>query len=238
MRDTTSFLASLPEALNLRGENSASRADVVAAIRRDLKLAVEAGLIPKDVTFSVTKRDYNSITVELIEWYGQVLTDAYFEHHMSTLLSTFMKDAVAVAFTPERCARTRRMSNDPRLVEAVNDVLSLVEQISDRHNFDESDPMTDYFHVGYYLNVGARRVITAAELGIQMECDPAWAEMVQRGRDAAKRLGAKVVKSVCGNGGVDGCGQWSLERLLKLDEMAAGRPLTYDKRRRNWVVAS
>jgi hypothetical protein len=62
--------------------------------------------------------------------------------------------------------------------------------------------------------------------------------MVHRGRDAAKRLGAKVVKSVCGDGGVDGCGQWSLEKLLKLDEMAAGRPLTYDKRRRGWVVES
>lgn len=53
---------------------------------------------------------------------------------------------------------------------------------------------------------------------------------------AAKRLGPQVVKSVCGRRRVEDCGEWARERLLKLDRIAKGRPMAYNKRARGWRV--
>ena len=78
-------------------------------------------------------------------------------------------------------------------------------------------------------------VSAVAEQGIKLESNPAYAALVLRAIAAAKSVGPKVVRSICGRGGVATAGQWSLERLIKAADKAGGRELVHDKRR-GWVV--
>ena len=242
------FLASLPAAIDLDGRTcprttEGSRMhepkDVVLAIRRDLKLAVKAGLIPAHAKLSVTRED-KSINIALTAWQGQVLVTGYVEVCMEAYIAG--EDAPSVEATDPfmtRCGyeHSRRQGHDGRLIDAINDVMWLVERIADRHNYDRSDSMVDHFDVGYYLEVSARALIAVAERGLKLECDPAARELARKAHEAANRLGPAVVKSICGKRGVDGCNNdWSMEQLVKLDARANGRPLVYNKRLHRWLV--
>lgn len=97
-----------------------------------------------------------------------------------------------------------------------------------------SDLSTDYFDVGYYLTVTAGTVESAAAQGIKLESDPTYRALVDRAMKAAKAVGPKAVKAICGSRGIEACGEWSLERLIKVADRANGRPVAFDKRRRGW----
>jgi hypothetical protein len=45
------------------------------------------------------------------------------------------------------------LKDDSRLTEEAKEVLVRVLEISQKHNWDRSDTMTDYFDVNYYLNL-------------------------------------------------------------------------------------
>lgn len=230
------FLAALPAAINLQSREG-SPLQVPDAIRRDLKLAVKVGLIPAHAKFSVTRRDYKSITAELTAWHGQVLSTEYVESYM---------EHVAAKKQPHRTfvwegSRDRRYSWESRAVDArvtseINDVMKLVEQIADRHNYDKSDSMVDHFDTGYYLHVGCGPALETALEGLRAEVDVAFATLTAAAHAAAARLGAKIVKSICGKGGLATAGEWALGRLVDLDKNAKGRPLTFCKQRRRWIV--
>lgn len=237
---TAAFLAEIPAALDLYGTD-ATPAMAVDALRRDLKLAITAGLIPAHAKWSIRRDGYKSIHVDLRGWSGQVLNDTYLAHHMAEL--TKDRGAEPIPFDPERLTFRRREGQDARLTDEINRVMALVGTLAGRHNFDHSDSMVDHFHVGYYLTVSARDVIAAAELGVRLECDRTFAALVQNARLAARRLGAKVERSYCGRHGIDGCGEYTLNRLVELDRTINGadpstpaKPVTYDKRRGRWLA--
>ena len=87
------------------------------------------------------------------------------------------------------------------------------------------------------LDVRCSRLIATAERGIRIEVDPGYADFMLRVERAAERLGRRVVRSVCGEGGLDVCGEQSLEALLKLDAEAGGRPVVYNRPLGRWVVS-
>lgn len=229
--NATDFLATLPAPLVLRGAGAyVSDATLAKRIRNEIALAVKAGALPKGIKVSARCNPgghHRSLTVEVIAWEGAVFCDSYVEHLLSG--SKDMWDGPPVY---------GRRRSDARLAPALQEALALIEQIADRHNYDNSRIEVDYFDVGYYLTVKASKVESTARSGIESERDPAFADLKAKATAAAAKLGPKVVRSVCGRAGIDGAGSWCLEKLIKLAERADGRPLTYDKRRGAWLVAS
>ncbi|MEO7895887.1 MAG: hypothetical protein ABIR65_01190 [Pseudolysinimonas sp.] len=121
------------------------------------------------------------------------------------------------------------------LADELRAALNLCERVGGRHNYNDSDSMTDHFDVGYHLTVDAHTVEAAALQGIALERDPDLATLHARAEAASKRLGPKCTKSVLGRGGLTTAGEWSLRHILHVDEHAAGRPVAYDKSRRAWL---
>jgi hypothetical protein len=191
-------------------------------MRAELAQAVKAGLFPVDTRHSVRINHHASLTVEIISWSGPVFTHEAIEEIMDPTVK-------------HAAAPYRGRCYDDRLVDALNEAVRTTETIVARHNYDNSDSMTDHFDVGYYLTVSASAVIRTAEIGIRLESDPGFADLMIEARAAATALGPKVVKSVCG-GKLDKCGRFSLERLVKMAKLADGRPLVYDKPSRRWRV--
>lgn len=229
------FVASLPPALTRHGAETptgyvqgSSPGEIVIRIRQEIALAVALGVLPAGTKVSVRQPHYKSIIVSVTAWSGAVLCDAYVE--------TLMDETVA--WRPERRERDEfgMVSGDDRYTAALNSALSLIEKIADRHNYNNSDYMTDYFDVGYYLSVDARPVAGLAERAIREEADPDAAALRAKAIEAAKTLPAKAVKSICGRLGVTGTDEWSLKHLIKLAEHAKGRPVAYDKSTRGWRV--
>jgi hypothetical protein len=227
----TEFLASLPAPLNLRGVDRVTVADVRKTLRGEIKLAIAAGVIPAGAEFSV-RGDYNHITVEVTAWRTMPLTNDY--------INAVMDDACGRPAQLDEIRNDRNWYGRGRRTDVVgaigelNETLALLETMVQRHNFDESRIEVDYFNVGYYHDVTASGLLARAERGIREELSPALAAKRAAAREAAVRLGKACTKAVCGRMGVDGCGEWVLDSLLKIDARAAGRPVAYDKRARGW----
>jgi hypothetical protein len=222
------FIAALPPALSLRGPGSVRRAEIYKTIRAQLAAAIAAGALPGVTKISVTS-DHNSLHVDVSAWTGQVFTNAYLEHLM---------DPKGTPWEREQQEKYRgdyeHRTWDPRLVEPLNRALQTIEKIANRHNYNNSDLMTDYFDVGYYLHVGARPVIDAAEHGIKTESDQAYQKLLADATIAARAVGPAATKAICGSKDLRGADQWCLDRLIKLAESAAGRPVEYSKSGRGW----
>jgi hypothetical protein len=227
------FIATLSPALSLRGADSVRIDDVVKTIRADIKRALAVGALPPGTKVSVRK-EYSTYTahlyVQITEWVGAIFTDNYLAHLLDPTGTPWDTERRWNRYRPER--------DDERLTPPLNDALRLLEHLANRHNFDESDSMVDYFHVGYYLDVDAKPAERVARDGVEQERDPQYAELCRRAHVAAAAVGDKVVRSVCGRHGLSGAGKWALEQLIKVADRANGRPLTYDKRRRAWLVSS
>lgn len=235
-----SFLLSLPPAVDLHADTDP--AQVVDAIRRDLKLAVKAGLIPAHAKFSVRREHYISIYVDLVSWPGGVLIESY----VAACLDAFTRGRASVPADVEDQIRRQSSSSKRRercshgsgvrllLTDEVDTVMASVARIADRHNYEEIDSMSDYVDVGYYLNVSANRVFWLAVASLRLEAAPAYADLIARAGMAAVRLGDRATRSICGKGGLTACGERALKRLIELDDRAAGRPVTYNKSKNEW----
>lgn len=138
-----------------------------------------------------------------------------------------------------------RVANHCAASAELRAALELVEQVANRHNFDDSGrvesrgrPLRQRGHrrIGYALRVTADSVIRRAENGVREEANPAIGALRQRAREAAERLGKPATKSICGRLGVEGCAQEALEKLLTLDATAAGRPVEYSPIARQWLA--
>lgn len=228
------FWESLPEPLKRRGDGRANDVTLAKQMRTDMKAAIAAGVLPVGTEISVRINHYASLTVEIVAFEGAILAEAYAAHLLApTVVPWDVNEAGACRARNGRRAYDIRRDN-VCLSDALNDALALVERIAERHNYNNSDLSTDYFDVGYYLTVTAGTVESAAAQGIKLESDPTYRALVDRAMKAAKAVGPKAVKAICGSRGIEACGEWSLERLIKVADRANGRPVAFDKRRRGW----
>jgi hypothetical protein len=128
---------------------------------------------------------------------------------------------------------------DTRLAPEVNVALSLVKTAADRRIGEvmETQPMNYYGLIQYRVKISCPRLIAAAERGLRVEVDPAYADFMQRAHRAAERLGRRVVRSICGEGGVDLSREQGLEELVALDAEAGGRAVVYSRQLGRWEAA-
>jgi hypothetical protein len=226
------FMGDLPEAMDCHGGYDDTK--LTKLVRDEIALAVKTGLLPVGTKVSVRKNHYRSFTVDIVEWKeGAVFCDDYTAHLLDPTGTDWDRDARHQDLV--RDAGNWRHAGRPEYTPALRGAVRICERIADRHNYNNSDPQTDYFDVGYYLDVEARTVEANARTGIAMESDPAYRALLADAMIAAKALGSACVKSVCGRRGINGCGKWSLEALIKVAARANGRPVAYDKRRRAWL---
>jgi hypothetical protein len=224
------FMAALPPALDRL--NGADMKSVVKAIRLQTAQAIKAGVLPPDTKLSVRCTDYKHVYVEITEWKGALFTDAYLAH---------LLDPKGTPWDPGHWDHRETLVETPGMTyghkyftRAVNEALYDLRRIANRHNYDRSDIQTDYFDVGYYLDTTANPAYAAQREAIELERNPAYGEKLARALIAAQTLGAKCVRSIGGRHGINACGEWSLDRLLRVADRANGRPVAYDKSRRGW----
>lgn len=219
------FAASLPAAVTYNGWISVSE-----SIRRDLRLAATVGRIPMDAKFWVRETSCSHvISVEITTWPGAVLAEDYAAAVMEGALAKRDMQWTDTHLEPPQ---------DARLAPEVNGALTLVKTFGDRRIAEimETQPMNYYGPIQYCLTISSPRLIAAAERGLRIEVDPEYADFMLRVQSAAERLGRQVVRSLCGEGGVDLSSEQRLEELVKLDAEARGRALTYDRQLARWVV--
>jgi len=242
------YLTTLPAPMISSGDRprtTGTTAEVCKRIRKELASACDAGVFPAGVTFSVRKDSHKSVTVSIETYPGSPLSTVYTAHLMECI-GARMRNEKEPEWDGDRYGYERERLNDghhhslanPRLTIEANHVWANASRIANRHNHDYSESQTDYFDVGYYLDVTTHALVAIAERGIRLEMDPQYADLVRRGIEAAKRLPANVVKAECGRMPVEHAGEWVLARLIEIDRKCGGRPMEYDKRRRRWVVSS
>ena len=224
------FMASLPEPFNCKGGYQDTL--LTKLIRSEIALAVERDVLPAGTKVSVRKDHYRSFIVDIVEWSGAVFTSAYTDHLMdpATREKAFEGPTEWLTDDDERISRTHET-----LAKPLRHALVTVEQIANRHNYNNSRIEHDHFDVGYYLSVSASTVEGTARQGIQTESDPAYAKLLADAAKASRALGKACTESVCGRRGFEAASRWALERLVRMADKAKGRPVTYDKRRRAWV---
>jgi hypothetical protein len=118
------FLASLPAAIDCHAKYVPGK-DLTARVRKELALAVTAGVFPAGTTFSVTIRPgghTKSIAVDLLTWDGVVFSDAYYV-------------ACLESYADNREPDWRGM-NASRYSPTFNAALAAMKAIADRHNFE------------------------------------------------------------------------------------------------------
>lgn len=179
------------------------------AIAEDLARAVTAGLLPPEARFWIrTETQYARVRVRLVAWPTSPLRTDYVEALMERLRIP----------TPN--------VDDPRLlnplVDEIHTALHLVTLITERYSFSRRK---------IAVQIDARHLINVAEFGIRQECDPRFAADLHRAHECVQRLGKNVVRSICGESGIEGCTLEALQKLLTLDAAAtaAGRSVIYDR---------
>lgn len=216
------FGASLPAPLTLLGERATTVALVAKRVRAELAIAVERGIFPDAIRFSVRLPSHGSITVEIVAWPGAVFTPEYSEYIMDPTVGD------------PRVRGDNRMQSDSHLAPELKTAITHATAIADRHNYNHSDIASDYFNYGYSLTVSAGHVESIVHRTLRAESDPRFAALQAKAADAALALGDKAVRSICGRVGLEGASEWTMQRLARIADRAAGRPVEYDKKRRGW----
>ena len=117
--------------------------EIAAAIRKDIKEAKQRGVLPKTLKVSVKSKSFS----------GGSSIDAYI---------TALPEGVQL-YTPEYIAATNNLNQPvprdygPRpqvYTGQVKHCLDTIEEIVKAYHMDNSDSMTDYFHVNFYEHVG------------------------------------------------------------------------------------
>jgi hypothetical protein len=241
------FEATLEPAIDL-DNNRGMLAEVFKRIRVELKAAQKAGLIPSFCKLSIRKDGYKDLNIEVVGWEGAVFSDEYTEHLMHKYREEYRKKHGIAPAPDEHPARFcdedfgSGMSGNgrelPRVTEALANVGHLIARIANRHNYDHSDLMTDLFVVGYRLDVETRAVEYAAERALQMESDPAFAQLHADTHAAINSLHpdcrARIVDAVFGRRGFESACEWFMKDMIRIAGRLKGRNARYDKRRRGW----
>lgn len=157
-------LATLEPALDVQSPKSLTGVTsnmLAVQIREDLKAATKAGLFPKGTRFSVRQNAgmyysarCGSITVSIAAFAAAVYSD----------------DHIACQLDGHRgTCKVHRTEGSARYSEAFRAALDNAQRIADRHNYNRSDLMSDYFDVGYYLNVHGGKAESAASEALREE---------------------------------------------------------------------
>jgi hypothetical protein len=222
-----SFVASLPRLPR-------SRIWLAETVRRDLKLAELAGRLPAEAKFWVreaTPGRERVVSVELLAWTGAVLATDY----AAARMESFLEGALLIGEVAEK-----HCTSWPNVLSSgVNEALALVKDIGDRRIAEvmETKPTNYYGRVQYRLDLSCSRLIAVAERGIRLEVDPTYVRFMEQARNAAARLGPNVVRSICGEGGLDLSLEEDLTALVQLDTEACGKPVRYDRPQGCWAVS-
>lgn len=224
------FIESLPAPIDCHGGYDDTL--LTKQMRADLALAVTRGILPAGTKVSVRKNHYRSFSIDIVAWVGPVFVDAYYAHLLDEKTAPWNPghwdyDANKIHDRGMRHGRDEY----PR---ALNEALYAIDRIINRHNYNNSDAMTDYFDVGYYETVSANTIHGAARTAVRIESDPEYRALLADASIHAQKLGAKCVTSVCGRGGLDRADKHDLKAIIRISERAKGRPVAYDKRRRGW----
>ena len=220
---------------------------VSETLRRDLKLAADSGIIPVDAKFWVREASHEPLSyVELFAWPGQVLATDY----ATALMDSFLKpanseascngdsDSAQDAPVTWEAPITLDLPQDARFSPEVNDAIALLKTLADRLAAAVSKTYRerDYIDPSYSVEVRSVRLRFAAERGLRIEVDPAYAVFMLRARAAAARLGRAVERQLCGEGGVNFADETALKELVRVDDEAGGRPVRYRKGDCRWEV--
>lgn len=113
--------------------------DDVKAIRNELKaLKKEFG---KSLKFSVRKENYSKVSINVMQW-DEDLSDLLNEYGYGGVNHYYIRDH----------------HGDSRLTDMLEKVNEIAHNAPGRAGgqvfFDNSDPMTDYFHTAYYVGIG------------------------------------------------------------------------------------
>ena len=120
-------------------ENTEKPKVIAKAIRKDIREAVEVGLLPKGIKCSVTS-DFNSIRVIIMEM----------PEHFPVMHPEFVqwyKDCVAKDF------RNTGPSPEHRYTMGARNVLQTVKDLVSFYNWNNDEPETDYFHSNFFQEV-------------------------------------------------------------------------------------
>jgi len=120
-----------------------STTEIAVAFRADVNAAIKAGELPKGLRLSVRTKYFSggsSITVDITALPSgfRVLSDDYLRN-------------------PIRCAPWQSKTEEAKAL------IAKLEGLLNAYNFDNSDSMTDYFHVRFYGHVNFSRSIMNAE---------------------------------------------------------------------------
>lgn len=121
--------------------------EIAKLVRRDIKAAVKAGSLPKEMKLGVRIQRYSggqSLNITVKSFPGGFLNPAYVK---------------AVKANPHLCYSEYPPKYHPR----VSSALTTLEDIANAYNYDNSDSMVDYFDVNYYVRVDVDFVVTRKE---------------------------------------------------------------------------
>ena len=229
------FAASLPPPITTRH----GYVCVSESLRRDIQLALEADLLPMGAKFYVRESSYSPIiAVEFAGWPSGIFSNEY----IAVMMDNVLAQRGLLTSNPTRWAPApKELLQDPRLTAEINAAYAIIKACADRRVTEvmAEEPENYYGPMHYSVEIHYLRLVAAAERNLRVELDPTYAEFLHRAHLAAERLGSRVVRQVCGEGGVDLCrNEFELEELVKLDAEAAGRPVTvkYVRRNRRWII--
>ena len=111
--------------------------EIAKLVRNDIKVAKKQGKLPKEVKVSVRTEYYAG---------GQSL---------NLTIKNFPGGFMNPKFVKEMAENPHRYYGEysPRYRQEVSDAIKLLYRTVGAYNFNNSDTMTDYFHVRFYSNV-------------------------------------------------------------------------------------
>jgi hypothetical protein len=111
--------------------------EIAKLVRKDIKAAVKAGSLPKEMKVSVRVKRYSggqSLNLNVKSFPGGFLNPAYVK---------------AVKVNPHLCYT----EYPPRYYLHVSRALTTLDNLANAYNYNNSDTMVDYFDVNYYVSV-------------------------------------------------------------------------------------
>lgn len=156
-------------------DSARTTAQITAAIRADLKAAVASGALPAGSKFSVTKRSYSSVRVEVTACPGVTIFDR----------ARLERDTLYPHAVPTGAWRH----------PSATAVVEAIEAIAQAYNRDNSDSSTDYFDTRFYLTVAFSAAMEAADRAAGL------AEIAAPYRTAAVAVATVALDTLAATGG-------------------------------------
>ena len=143
-------------ARNFKGEKYTkgyqTSADLAKAIRTDIAIAKKGTILPKTLKVSVRKNDYSmgrSITINIKQ----------LPEGMNALHPEYVKWMKANPNGYRSDFLDANLSLKSHLSLELMQIIKTLKKLGNAYNYDNSDVMTDYFDVDYYLQIESYEVM-------------------------------------------------------------------------------